>query len=176
MKKALKTLGIILVVLLVLFIAFVILVSRLPDPESKAEISIEDLFLKTIPDAIDVQPIIAGNNYVFIYTTEATYWDESDFVNSNLTDYINFCREAYNRDEVALVTFKISTPMTDSRGNEEVVSAMNIEMEKEVFLSYNWDNVKLNSVYFQQIYDDCATFWVTPGIWNNVDFDRVYYK
>lgn len=103
-------------------------------------------------------------------------WDETRFCSDCLTDYINLCKEAYNIDGIDKVEYYIFVNMIDARGNENSQKGFAICMEKDVFNTYNWDNLKFMPDSYKQISSDCELFDIHAGIAKNVDFSKVFYK
>lgn len=104
-----------------------------------------------------------------------TSWDETDFCNSCLTDYINICSKIYQIDGIEKVEYFVFVNLTDAKGNESKDKGFSMSMSKSVFDTYNWENIKYNPDSYQQIESD-ADIYIHPGIKPQVDFSKMYYK
>ena len=104
-----------------------------------------------------------------------TSWDETDFCNSCLTDYINICSKVYQIDGIEKVEYFVFVDLTDAKGNESKDKGFSMSMTKSVFDTYNWENIKYNPDSYQQIESD-ADIYIHPGIKPQVDFSKMYYK
>ena len=116
------------------------------------------------------------NIYDVTYDFTDTVWDETALVNTVLTDYVNFCKQAYTLDGIDATEFYVFVSMTDTRGNSERQKAMVISMPKEAFDKYNWDAIKFMPGSYETIASDCTEFDIHAGIRKNVNFSKVYYK
>lgn len=66
--------------------------------------------------------------------------------------------------------------MVDSRGNEAVGKAIQLEMSRDAFETYNWENMEYKKGMFQQFSSDCDTCYIHPGILNKIDTDNdIFY-
>jgi len=106
------------------------------------------------------------------------FWDESDFVSTNITRYVNFCKNAYNLKGVKSVRFFIYTSMQDMKGNKETEKVLTMSMNKSTFKTYKWKNLKYDSDAISNAIDsgDFTIFELHPGIAKKVKWDKVYYK
>lgn len=113
--------------------------------------------------------------YIIRYLSEETFWDEKDFVTSNISNYINICKEAYVKDtnKIELIVY---VKMTDPRGNENEEKALDMCMTKDKFNQYNWENLQYSMIDFDILKSDCEDLYIHPGILKNVNTDDLYYK
>lgn len=106
------------------------------------------------------------------------FWDESDFVSTNITRYIDFCKKAYDLKGVKSVRFSIYTSMQDMKGNKDVDKVLTMDMDKSTFKTYKWHNLKFQSDAISNAIDsgDFTIFELHPGIAKKVKWSKVYYK
>lgn len=136
-----------------------------------------DVFKNDIKD-IDSLSVSYDNvteSYLVSYYPTSDVWDETQFVRNNLTDYIDFCKEAYTIDGVTSITFQITTTLQDSKGNESIEDVMDVRMSKDMFNSFNWDNMEFKSDSYNSIVNSCDFYWLYPGILANIDSSKIYY-
>lgn len=114
-------------------------------------------------------------SYLVEFYPTASFWDENAFVRNNLTTYIDFCKEAYTIDGVDSIFFRISTTMTDAKGNEIIEDVMDIRMSKASFDTFNWDNMEYASDTYDTIKSNCDFYWLHPGILSSIDSSDIYY-
>lgn len=127
------------------------------------------------PENLTVQVYPATGRCNVNYITRDTFWDETDFIRSQISAYINFCLDAYEVDGITDVFFMVSTEMTDTKGNKEDEVVMKIEMKKDAFGTYNWENMEYRPGMFEQFEADCSVLNIHAGILNNADTDKIYY-
>lgn len=109
------------------------------------------------------------------FKNASSAWDETSFTREQLTAYIDFCKTAYSVGEINEVIWQSLVDMTDARGNEKTETGITIDMKKDKFSQYDWDNMSYKSGTFTQIENDCDIFNVHAGIAKNVSYDKVFY-
>lgn len=109
------------------------------------------------------------------FKNASSSWDETTFVREQLTGYIDFCKTAYSVGEINEVIWSSLVEMTDARGNANTETGITIDMKKDAFDKYDWDNMSYRSGTFSQIEADCDIFNLHAGIAKNVNYDKVYY-
>lgn len=119
-------------------------------------------------------PSDAGDVSITLHYDDGS-WNETSFVVSCLTNYINICKDAYNIDGITQVEYYVFCDFTDPKGNQSSQKAFAISMKKDNFVTYNWDNLKGNSKAYSQIEEDCEFLDIHAGIRSHVDFDKVFY-
>lgn len=120
--------------------------------------------------------IIEGSKTKITLHYDQESWDETRFCQNCLTDYINICKQAYEMDGIDKVEYYVYVDMTDSKGNSTSEKAFAICMTKDVFNTYNWDNLEFMPDSYNQISTDCEFIDIHAGIKKNVDFSKVFYK
>lgn len=106
---------------------------------------------------------------------DGAFWDETDFVRSCLTHYINLCKQAYEMEGIETLDYTVNVDLIDPKGNEVPERALEFSMPKSTFSTYNWDNMKLKTDSFNQI-DADAQIYIHPGIRQNLNYSKVFYK
>jgi len=119
-------------------------------------------------------PDDSGDISITLHYDEAS-WNETGFIVSCLSDYINICRDAYTLDGITEIEYYVYCDFTDTKGNVSSQKAFAISMKKENFDTYNWDNLKGNSKAYSQIESDCEFLDIHAGIRSQVNFDKVFY-
>lgn len=109
------------------------------------------------------------------YTDAETHWNEGRMVGAEMSAFINFCREAFALDGLNEVKWVVSVELTDSRGNASIDEAVKIDMLRDAFALYDWDNLADKRIY-EQFSSDCVNFWVRPSIANRASANDVYYS
>lgn len=154
-----------------------------PEPKAEAETvapqTVEDQ-LTTIIDSLHFKysdlEIITGSTTKISLHYDKESWDETRFCQSCLTDYINLCKQAYALDGIDKVEYYVFVNLTDPKGNETSEKGFSICMSKDVFNTYNWDNLEYVTDSYNQIASDCEFIDIHAGIEKNVDFSKVFYK
>ena len=149
-------------------------------PEVVEEPQTEADQLTTIVDSLNFKysdlNITEGSTTKISLHYDKELWDETRFCQSCLTDYINICKQAYEMDGIDKVEYYVYVDMTDSKGNSTSEKGFAICMTKDVFNTYNWDNLKFMPDSYNQISTDCEFIDIHAGIKKNVDFSKVFYK
>lgn len=100
---------------------------------------------------------------------------EQMLLKNAISDYINFCIAAYEKDSTLdRVTFNIYEPVIDAKGNSDTQKVVGIQMTREKFDTYNWENMRGRPVY-DTFSVDCEYFYVLAGVLNKVDISSVTY-
>lgn len=102
-------------------------------------------------------------------------WDETSFCNSCLTDYINICSELYSNDDINMVEYSVFVDLIDSKGNVNPNKGFSMRMSKSAYTTYTWENMAFKADSYKQIESD-SEIYIYPGIKQNVDFTKMYYK
>lgn len=134
------------------------------------DLSIEQSDLKVIQGVPD------NDRFNISYTSTATVWDETDFVSSSLSDYVDICSKAYQIDGVNSIQLFVYVGMTDAKGNEKTEKGFDMCMPKDVFNTFNWENLKYQQGKYSFIKNECEFLDIHLGISSKVDFDKVMYK
>lgn len=136
---------------------------------------IEDLGIKH-EDLKIVQGTPDNDRFNISYTSTATVWDETDFVSSSLSDYVDICSKAYQIDGVNSIQLFVYVGMTDAKGNKKTEKGFDMCMPKDVFNTFNWENLKYQQGKYSVIKSESEFLDIHLGISNKVDFDKVMYK
>lgn len=101
-------------------------------------------------------------------------YDETYFVSSRISEFINYSRYVYQMENVDLVSFDIKAIFIDSHGQQYSDTIMRIDMPKTVFDTYAWENLEYRNVY--PIFNDEGAVYVEPSMLQDVDQTSVYYN
>lgn len=156
------------------------------DPEPAAEVQedqqptedpITALVSSMVPKkSSDLKVIVNEGTVMVSFHYDGDSWDETDFCRESLSDYINLCLKAYELDGVEKVNYAVFVDLIDSKGNADSEKGIQICMPKDVFNTYNWENMKYKPDSYDQIESDCEIFSIHAGIRKNVDTSKIYYK
>ena len=114
----------------------------------------------------------SGNASVSYTATNPT--NEEYLIDNCVSNYINFSRKAYKYDNVTVTTFDVKTSMVDSYGKESNDVIFSIQMTKDNFEKYNWDN--LYDGILESMEPNCTVFYIYPGILNKIDTSKIFYE
>ena len=185
MKKALKTC---LTTFLAIIIILVLFASCGTSKENKN--TIKDINSMTYIDAVKyiaekelkndgenlkiTTSYYDGDNIMINYLVKS-YWDGSDFVRKAFSHYVNVCKEAYTHKDAIEIYFNVDGVLIDSKGQEEVRTLIYLIMPIENFRTYNWENLKMRNLDFNQISQDCKIFNIKRPLINDFDESKFYY-
>ncbi|MFA6963828.1 MAG: hypothetical protein WC227_03895 [Patescibacteria group bacterium] len=111
----------------------------------------------------------ALNKSVMIKKEPDTAWDDNTFVMTAYQTYVKFGKTAFSIEGVDSVSFIWWANMIDSKGQSEKSKGIQIEMTKEQFSQFNWDNLVGRNIYEQmQPYQ-----WIHTGILNKLNKDKL---
>lgn len=149
-----------------------------PHKEETMEDKLEALFLDGEEMEAENTEVryVADTGYASVsFTARAAAWDETAFLRDCLSCYVNFCRAAYELDGVNDVFLCIFTEMTDSRGNSQDEAVFKMEMPRDAFQQYDWENMAYRSGTFEQIKADCVLLDVHAGILSRAETEKIFY-
>lgn len=178
-KKPMKqaAIGIAVSLALILFGA----VATEAEPETESSLAPSETSLSAVVEKLDgVKPenvSVTLNDGVceVSYTDTETHWNEGRMIGEEMSAFINFCREAFTLEDLNEVKWSVSVELTDSRGNASVDEVVKIDMLRDAFLLYDWDNLSGKRIY-EQFAADCVNFWVRPSIANRASVNDIYYS
>ena len=116
-----------------------------------------------------------ADRYGISFHYDGESWDETSFIVKMFSAYVNVCQDAFALDDVHVVELFVFADMTDQKGNVESTKVFTISMEKEKFLSYNWQNLKGKKIGIDNLQTDCRTLYIHPGIFQNFNDDKFFY-
>lgn len=139
--------------------------------------------LTSILDSIDVHysdlKIVSSptepTHYGITYHYDEEEWDETSFITSCLSDYINLCLRAYEIDDVQELKLYVFTDLKDTKGHIDSEKGFSIYMPRENFETFDWSNLKNTIIDFNTIESECEFLTIHPGIKGNVNFDKIMY-
>lgn len=142
------------------------------DSDSLKQLFTDTLSVKNNDLSVTYDDINSCYSVSYFYASD--FWDETNFVNNCISDYVTYCKEAYSIDGVTNVDFHVSINMKDSYGNSEPSEVFHFRMNKDSFDKFNWDNLKFDSIY-DNFSSNCEFFWIYPGVLQKVDTSKIYY-
>lgn len=111
---------------------------------------------------------------IVIHYNPGSLYNEKAAVIYAIRDYVDYCRYVYVFDDVVSVWMVTEGDFTDSHGNKSVDTVTSIDMSKEAFNSFNWDNLEYVNIY-DAFSADCATFYIHPSVLYSINTDEIYY-
>lgn len=123
----------------------------------------------------DLKVETTGDTATISLHFDGTSWDETDFVRQAMSQYINICQQAYEIEGIETVDYSVYVDLMDAKGNEAPEKGFEMSMPKSSFTTYNWENLKFMPDSYTQIEAD-SEIYIHPGIKQNVDFSKVYYR
>ncbi len=141
--------------------------------EISEEASLDSIIQAEIKESYEDFSITQNNDYLLVQYSVPEPFSADSFVWNSVSSYINICKEVYTFDDsITDIQIMIKTTFTDAKGNESLSKGIQFEMLKEVFETYNWDNLEYTSIY-DQFSKDCKTFYINPAI--NYNTEKFYY-
>lgn len=117
--------------------------------------NLTDTLTNLFPSSHDYENLmitdISNGEYIIQYEYTRSLWNESDLVSHCISDYINYCTEAYQLDTVNNISFAIFVPLSavDEKGNktESMNHVMSIQMNANEFNTFVWTNLEYTNIY-----------------------------
>lgn len=125
-------------------------------------------------DTKSVAVTLADNGNAGVSYTATNISAEQSLINDCVTNYINFSIKAYKYDNVTMTTFDVKTSMVDLYGNASDDLIFSIQMTKDNFEKYNWDNLGLGIL--DNMEPNCSEFYIHPSILKEIDTSKTYYE
>lgn len=146
------------------------------DTSTSMSTQLHKVFTSTVHNC-DIDSFQYGKNegelqVEFSYTSVPS---EQMLLKEAISDYVNFCLAAYEADStLERVTFNIYEPVIDAKGNSDTQKVVGMQMTREIFNTYNWENMRGRPVY-DSFSTDCEYFYVLAGVLNKVDTSSITY-
>jgi len=102
-------------------------------------------------------------------------WNESSLVKNAVSAFVKLGQIAFKNSKVKYVLLECKTEFTDTHGKKSNEIAVSLKMSRNNFKKYNWKNLEYQPIY-DQLKEDCDNFYIHPGIFKNLNFDKVYYS
>lgn len=112
------------------------------------------------------------NKTVWLTRTQDTFWDEKDLVEDTYTDFVKFGKLAFQIDGVDYIDISYQVPFTDEFGAETMKDAVGLQMKKETFEKFNWENLKYQPIY-QTMQDNAEYQTIHPSIRKKIDESKL---
>lgn len=103
------------------------------------------------------------NKTVSLTRTQDTFWDQDDLVEDAYADFVKFGKVAFQVDGVEYVDISYQVPFTDEFGAESIKRAVGLQMNKETFQKFTWENLEYQPIY-QTMQDNCEYQFIHPNI------------
>lgn len=149
---------------------------------SSSEIdNIENALMQLLPSSnyryenLNVTPAYGDGYYIIQYNYMGSAWNESDLMSICLTDYIAYCKEAYKLDTVNSIKFAIFLPLQDNNGNESINHVLSIQMNKDIFNTFNWSDYE-NMPIYDIFISNCEEFYLAPVIGKYIEKESIIFS
>ena len=129
-----------------------------------------DTGLKTRKD-IDIK-YDAGFKIVTL-TKKGDMFDENSFVRDGFSTFVKYGREAFKINGVDHVLIDLTTTLVNSYGEESTETGMTIEMTRDNFQKFNWENLEYTPVR-KQIESASEYFFIHGAIQKDLNNDKLY--
>lgn len=100
---------------------------------------------------------------VYLTRTQDTFWSEDALVEDTYRDLVRFGQAAFKVDGVEYVDISYQVPFTDEFGAKTTKDAVSLQMKKETFERFNWDNLKFQPIY-QTMQDNAEYQNINPSV------------
>lgn len=106
------------------------------------------------------------------FDTESDRRNSRQFLEKMLADMVLLGREAFKVEDVSFIFIDYEAVIVDGKGNEREGSMMSLQISKEDFEEFNFDNIK--GEFFYPRVKDRASIAILPSVREEIDFDNVY--
>lgn len=110
-----------------------------------------------------------GTKIATITKQPSDYWDETALVKQAYQEYVKYGLKAFQIENANKIIFKYYDKFIDSYGKESDDVAIRIEMTKDEFQKFNWQNLVGQNIYYQM--QDYS--WIHLGIQKKLKIDKV---
>lgn len=152
---------------------------ELPEPESQQALKDEvaDLINSRhfVYSDLEISGVTSDTIMVSLHYDD-TSWNETEFIRSCLTDYIDMAQKVYAMEGIERFGYMVFCDFTDTKGNKKSEKGFSILMPKKNYTTYTWENLKFTPGIYSQVESDCEYLDIHGAIRMKVDFDDVYYK
>lgn len=108
-----------------------------------------------------------------ISTADYTFINNTDMANSIWKFFVKFSEEAFNYENVNEIKVSITTEFIDSYGESVFDDAVYVDMLKEDFELFNWDNLKFTNPRENTELLIKSNYYVHPIIFKDVKLDKL---
>ncbi len=141
-----------------------------PEPVLTLEQKLEKLAKKEInKDATLKFDQKTGAVVAEISTANYTFFNNTDIANSVWKFFIPFAKEAFTYEGINEIKVTITTEFIDSYGKSLPGEAAHINMSKEDFQLFNWDNLRFSNPKENQELLDKSNYFVHGIIYKDID-------
>lgn len=154
---------------------------------------LENIFEKyNFPQYDNLTITYNGGDIVLVkyHIAPETVWTSTSFIRDCFGTYVSYCMDVYknvdfrkesNIDDPNTTYIKLIVTSTfiDSYGNEKEEVAFRIEMKRDKFENYDWNNLQSRNLNWEQIKNDCDVLNVHNAIlkdFNTKKFFLVLYS
>lgn len=106
------------------------------------------------------------------------YLDENHLVKEAYTEFVNYGIEAFKIPELKSVNVQAVVEMTNEYGKKEKESVVIVQMDKETFQKFEWENLRNNpSINIYEVFKKNAKIHIiVPGVMKNVNTSKLWIK
>lgn len=99
----------------------------------------------------------------YLTRTQDTFLNEHFLVEGVYQDLVRFGQAAFKIDGVEYVDISYKLPFIDEFGTKTINTAVGLQMKKETFEKFNWDNLKFTPIY-KTMQDNAEYQVIMPSI------------
>jgi len=149
-----------------------------PSQAPQKELSITERLDIIAKDKIDTDVVLEfqeqeGMILATISDRDHTFLNETDMVNSIWEFFIPFAKESFTYDGVNQIKVAITTEFVDSYGNSTTNNAVYVDMTKEDFELFNWENLRFTNPKDNQNLVDKSNYFVHGLIYKKIKEDKL---
>ena len=149
-----------------------------PSQDLQKELSLQERLDILAKDKIDQDVTLSyevetGFVVAEISTADYTFINNTDMANSIWKFFVKFSEEAFTYENINEIKVAITTEFIDSYGNSVFDEAVYVDMTKENFELFNWDNLKFTNPQNNPELLTKSNYYVHPVIYRDVDLDKL---
>jgi len=153
------------------------IVTPTPTPQVEQTVDTMDQLWKAVDTGLQTRESIdIKYDYGFkivTLTKDGDMFDSNGFVRDGYSTLVRYGREAFKIDGVDHVLIDLRASFTDNYGNSHMDTGMTVEMTKENFQKFNWDNLEYTPVS-KQIEAASEYYFIHYSIQKNLNTDKLY--
>ena len=109
------------------------------------------------------------------YVSTESLWDNTDFVRTAFSHYVDICKEAYAHKDAIEIYFNVKAVVNDSTGWPETKTLIYLLMSIDKFNTYDWDDLPNKKLDFKAVSKDCKIFNLMQPLSFDFDVNNFYY-
>lgn len=106
---------------------------------------------------------------------DSMFLNESGIVEGLLATFVEYGKQVFQLEGVDKLEVSVRTVFTDSYGKENLENAVIMDMDKEEFQKYSWDNLRFQPIYYQ-MKKSASELYIHPAILKKIDLGKIKLK